>query len=148
MSRVYEVRALLDVNVLIALLDADHIHHVRARDWLAANIATGWASCPITQNGCIRILSQPNYPNALKPSEVAERLREATEAVFHQFWAEGPSLLAPGLLNWEYIVGSRQVTDAYLLSLAVHHGGRLVTFESTLSPAIMAGARAHQLVVL
>ena len=95
------MRALLDVNVLIALLDADHLHHVRARDWLEANIATGWASCPITQNGCIRILSQPNYPNALKPSEVAERLREATEAVYHQFWVESPSLLStkPGELG-------------------------------------------------
>jgi toxin-antitoxin system PIN domain toxin len=142
------MRALLDVNVLIALLDADHLHHVRARDWLAANIATGWASCPMTQNGCLRILSQPIYPNALKPSQVAERLREATEAVYHQFWAEGPSVLSPGLVNWEYIVGSRQVTDAYLLALAVHHDGRLVTFESTLSAGVMVGARAHHLVVL
>jgi uncharacterized protein len=142
------VRALLDVNVLIALLDADHIHHLRARDWLEANIASGWASCPITQNGCIRILSQPNYPNAPNPSEVAERLREATEAVFHQFWAESPSLLAPGLVNWEYIVGSRQVTDAYLLALAVHHGGRLVTFEHAIARRVVPGAEDRHLVVL
>jgi toxin-antitoxin system PIN domain toxin len=145
---VYEVRALLDVNVLIALLDADHLHHVRARDWLETNIATGWASCPITQNGCIRILSQPNYPNALKPSEVAERLREAAEAVYHQFWAEGPSLLAPGLVSWEYIVGSRQVTDAYLLALAVHHGGRLVTFDHAIARRVVPGAEEQHLVVL
>jgi len=142
------VRALLDVNVLIALLDADHLHHVRARDWLETNIATGWASCPITQNGCIRILSQPNYPNALKPSEVAERLREAAEAVYHQFWAEGPSLLAPGLVSWEYIVGSRQVTDAYLLALAVHHGGRLVTFDHAIARRVVPGAEEQHLVVL
>jgi len=147
-SRGYEVRALLDVNVLIALLDADHIHHVRARDWLGANIATGWASCPITQNGCIRILSQPNYPNALKPSEVAERLREATEAVFHQFWAESPSLLSPGLVSWEYIVGSRQVSDAYLLALAVRHDGRLVTFDHAIATGVVMGAEERHLVVL
>jgi len=63
------------------------IFTMRARHWLESNIANSWASCPITENGCIRILSQPNYPNALKPSEVAERLREATEAVYHEFWA-------------------------------------------------------------
>jgi toxin-antitoxin system PIN domain toxin len=142
------VRALLDVNVLIALLDADHLHHVRARDWLEANIATGWASCPITQNGCIRILSQPNYPNPLKPSEVAERLRDATEAVYHQFWTEGPSLLAPGLVSWEYIVGSRQVTDAYLLALAVHYHGRLVTFDHAFARRVVPGAEERHLVVL
>ena len=144
----YEVRALLDVNVLIALLDADHLHHVRARDWLEAHIATGWASCPITQNGCIRILSQPNYPNALKPSQVAERLREATEAVYHRFWAEGPSLLFPGLMSWEYIVGSRQVTDAYLLALAVHHNGRLVTFDHAITRRVVPGAEEQHLIVL
>ena len=148
MSRVYEVRALFNVNVLTALLDADHLHHGRARAWLAANIDTGWASCPMTQNGCIRILSQPNYPNALTPAKVAERLREATEAVFHQFWAQGPSLLSPALMNWEYIVGSRQVTDAYLLALAVHHDGRLVTFDHAIARRVVPGAEERHLVVL
>lgn len=142
------MRALLDVNVLIALLDANHIHHTRARDWLETNIASGWASCPITQNGCIRILSLAKYPNALKPSEVAARLREATEAVYHQFWAEGPSLLAPGLVAWEYIVGSHQVTDAYLLALAVHHDGRLVTFDQAIALRVVPGAEERHLVVL
>ena len=148
MSRVCDVRALLDVNVLIALLDADHIHHVRARDWLEANISSGWASCAITQNGCIRILSSTNYPNAFKPSEVAMRLRDATEQVFHQFWAEGPSLLTPDLVNWEYIVGSRQVTDAYLLALAVHHGGRLITFDQAIAQRVVVGAEERHLAIL
>ena len=142
------MRALLDVNVLIALLDADHLHHRRAREWLEANIAAGWASCPITQNGCIRILSQLSYPNALKPPEVAARLREATEAVFHQFWAEGPSLLAPGLVAWEYLIGSRQVTDAYLLALAVHHDGCFVTFDQGVARHVVPGAGEQHLVVL
>jgi hypothetical protein len=145
---VYEVRALLDVNVLIALLDADHLHHVRARDWLEANIASGWASCPLTQNGCLRLLAHPHYPNALPPAQVATRLRDATEAVYHQFWAESPSLLAPHLVAWEYIVGSRQVTDAYLLALAVHHGGRLVTFDHAIARRVVHSAEARHLVVL
>ena len=144
----YEVRALLDVNVLIALLDADHLHHRRAREWLEAHIADGWSSCALTQVSCIRVLSHPNYPNTLKPSEVAERLREATEAVYHQFWAEGPSLLSPGRVSWEYIVGSRQVTDAYLLALAVHHGGRLVTFDHAIARRVVPGTEERHLVVL
>ena len=65
-------RALLDVNVLIALLDADHLHHARAAAWLADNIKAGWASCAITQNGCVRIMSQPGYPNALPAAGVAQ----------------------------------------------------------------------------
>jgi toxin-antitoxin system PIN domain toxin len=140
--------ALLDVNVLIALLDADHIHHVGARHWLGAHIAEGWASCAITQNGCIRILSQPGYPNALPPADVAVRLREATETPFHHFWSEGPSLLSPDLVQWEFILGSRQVTDAYLLALAVHHEARLVTFDRAITRRAVPRASAEHLVVL
>ena len=68
------MRALLDVNVLIALLDSDHIHHHRATRWMAHAQFAGWASCPITQNGCIRIMSQPAYPGALPLRSVADRL--------------------------------------------------------------------------
>lgn len=142
------MRALLDVNVLIALLDANHVHHARARQWLEANIAAGWASCAVTQKDCLRVLSSTHYPNAVKPTEAAARLREATEQLFHQFWAGGPSVLSPGLVSWEYIVGSRQVTDAYLLGLAVHHGGRFVTFEQSLTPGMLRGAQPQHLVVL
>ena len=70
------MRALLDVNVLIALLDSDHLHHGRARGWLKENIKHGWASCPLTQNGCIRIMSQTGYPNALPAAAVAEDFDE------------------------------------------------------------------------
>ena len=63
------MRALLDVNVLIALLDADHSLHARATDWFASHARAGWASCPITQNGCVRIMSHPGYPNTLPVRE-------------------------------------------------------------------------------
>jgi hypothetical protein len=142
------VRALLDVNVLIALLDSSHIHHATARDWLGAHIPQGWASCAITQNGCIRILAQPGYPNAVAPAEVATRLREATESPFHQYWSAGPSLLEASLIQWEYIVGSRQVTDAYLLALAVHQHARLVTFDHSIARRAVPSASAEHLVVL
>ena len=142
------MRALLDVNVLIALLDADHIHHLTARSWLEANIAAGWASCAVTQNGCIRVLSQPNYPNALAPADVAARLREATETPFHQYWTDAPTLLAASAVDWQYVHGSTQVTDVYLLGLAVHHGGRLVTFDHTVPRRAVPGAQAHHLLLL
>jgi toxin-antitoxin system PIN domain toxin len=142
------MRALLDVNVLVALLDGNHIHHGRARQWLTENVASGWASCALTQDGCIRVLSSQHYPNTLRPADVAARLTEATQAVFHQFWMASPSLLSEGLLKWEYLVGSRQVSDAYLLSLAVHHGGRLVTFGPTITPAVVRAATDAHLVVL
>ena len=71
------MRALLDVNFLIALLDAGHIHHQRARQWLEQEIENGWVSCPLTQNGCLRIMAQPSYPQALPLQAVAQRLSQA-----------------------------------------------------------------------
>lgn len=123
------MRALLDVNVLIALLDANHLQHRRATEWLEENAASGWASCPLTQNGCIRIMSHPSYPNPVPASAVAERLQEAVAHPLHQFWPDDISMLTPGVIDWRRILGSRQVTDAYLLALAVKHKGRLVTLD-------------------
>ena len=60
------MQALLDVNVLIALLDENHTHHATVSDWFADHIEHGWASCPLTQHGYVRIVSQPRYPNALR----------------------------------------------------------------------------------
>jgi uncharacterized protein len=142
------MRALLDVNVLIALLDAGHAYHARASDWLAQNLDSGWASCPITQNGCIRIMSQPAYPNSRPAGEVAQRLGEAAATRFHEFWADSLSLLEPGVLNWRHVLGSRQVTDAYLLALAVRNGGRFVTFDGGVGTAAVADAEGERLVAL
>ncbi|MCX5949879.1 MAG: VapC toxin family PIN domain ribonuclease [Cyanobacteria bacterium] len=88
--------ALLDVNVLIALLDRRHVHHAPAHSWFAAAQANGWATCPLTQNSVLRILGQPRYPNSPGPPAVvapvvAELIRHPT----HQFWPDGISLLNP-----------------------------------------------------
>ncbi len=77
------MRSLLDVNVLIALLDPDHIHHAAARTWLRTNGAGGWASCPITQNGCVRIMSLPNYPNNQPVSAIPIRINVLEQPVTH-----------------------------------------------------------------
>lgn len=141
-------RALLDVNVLIALLDADHVSHHAAMAWFAANAPFGWASCPITQNGCLRIMSTPGYRNAHAISEVAQRLREATADPSHAFWSDDLSLLDPTLVDTTRVHGARQLTDAYLLALAVQHDGRLVTFDRAIPLAAVCGATAGHLVVL
>lgn len=142
------MRALLDVNVLIALMDAGHAHHQIAMNWLDKNLSSGWASCPITQNGCIRIMSQPSYPGALPVAHVAERLAEASESVEHEFWPDSISLLDSGLFNWSSMLGHRQVTDIYLLTLALQHQARFVTLDRRITIDSVKGASAAQLVCL
>jgi hypothetical protein len=142
------MRALLDVNVLIALLDGSHTHHGLASGWLASNLDEGWASCPITQNGCIRILSQPGYPNPVPSALVAERLAEAARHPAHGFWPDSVSLLQPECLKWPRILSSRHVTDAYLLALAVQQGGRFVTLDRGIPLDAVNGAKPGHLVVI
>jgi toxin-antitoxin system PIN domain toxin len=142
------VRALLDVNVLVALLDAGHLHHAQAMDWLAAQQTQGWASCPLTQNGCLRILSWPTYPNPQPPGVVAERLAAATAHVSHAFWPDALSLLEPGRLRWDRVLGPRHISDVYLLALAVQNQGTLVTFDRSIALEAVPGAKTHHLTVL
>ena len=87
------MRALLDINVLVALLDAAHVHHRLATSWLHERRDAGWASSPTTQAGCIRVMSSPAYPGSFSPAQVAERLRAATADPAHRFWAEDRDLL-------------------------------------------------------
>ena len=140
--------ALLDVNVLIALLDADHSLHGRATTWFAAHARTGWASCPITQNGCMRIMSHPAYPNALPVRSVVERLAEASASTLHEFWPDDISLLDSRIADSARIHGPRQITDVYLLALAVRHDGQFVTFDETVSRNAVTGSEKDCLLVL
>ncbi len=142
------MRALLDVNVLLALLDADHVDHRRARAWLSAEIRHGWASCALTQNGFVRVISQPRYPSPASPSEAVDRLRRATATEHHAFWPCSISLLDTQRVSASRVHGPRQVTDVYLLALAVEHGGRLVTFDRSLPLSAAPSARPEHLVVL
>lgn len=134
------MRALLDVNVLIALLDAAHVHHTLARRWFAENVEQGWASCPLTQNGCVRILSQPRYPNAVPVAEAAQRLGEALAHPSHSFWPDDLSLFDPGLVDWTRLLLPAQLTDAYLLALAVKNDARLVSFDRAIPVTAVCGA--------
>lgn len=142
------MRALLDVNVLIALLDAGHLHHGLAMSWFEGELEHGWASCPITQNGCIRIMSQPNYPESLPAAQVAARLAEAANQPWHEFWPDDISLLSNDIFAWRNVLGHRQVTDVYLLALAVKHEGCFVTFDRRIGLDAVSGARSEHLRVL
>jgi toxin-antitoxin system PIN domain toxin len=142
------MRALLDINVLIALLDPDHSLHEQAHRWFGRNVRSGWTSCPITQNGCVRIMSHPGYPNALPVRSVMERLSEATRSPHHEFWADDLSLLDPRVADANRIHGPRQLTDLYLLALAVRRDGRFVTFDTSVPLSAIKGAQARHLVPL
>jgi toxin-antitoxin system PIN domain toxin len=142
------LRALLDVNVLIALLDSDHASHASAIGWFSKHARTGWASCPVTQNGCIRIMSSPGYPNPLPVRAVVERLAEASLQDIHEFWPDDVSVLDSGVVDSARIHGPRQLTDIYLLALAVQHEGRLVTFDSGIPLAAVRNATTQNLLIL
>lgn len=141
-------RALLDVNVLIAMLDHDHVHHDRAWDWFRSVAKHGWASCPITQNGCVRVMSQAAYPNPLPTAAVIARLAEAARNPRHQFWPDDLSLLDGEVADRKRIHGPKQVTDLYLVALAVKHEGRLATFDDRIPISAIEGATARHVVAI
>jgi uncharacterized protein len=121
-----------DVNVLIALFDPAHVHHEPSHAWLAGAGEGGWATCPLTENGFLRILSNPNYPNVrLSAAEAAARLRTlcANHPHSHQFWPDDISLCDDALFDLNMVQGHRQLTDIYLLGLCQRHGATLVTFD-------------------
>lgn len=140
------MRALLDVNVLIALLDPDHAHHDRASTWFRDSAKHGWASSPITQNGCVRIMSLPAYPNPFPISAVIARLADAASHPLHEFWADEVSLLDPRSVHPDRLHGPKQITDVYLLALAVKRGGRFATFDTRVPLSVVPGASEKHLV--
>ncbi|WP_343602187.1 type II toxin-antitoxin system VapC family toxin [Mycobacterium sp.] len=142
------MRALLDINVLLALLDSDHVDHERARAWVTGEIEHGWASCAITQNGFVRIISQPRYPSPISPSQAIDMLVRATGTPHHEFWLCTPSILDAHTIDRSRLHSSRQVTDAYLLALAVDNGGRFATFDRSIALNTVPGAGKRHLAVL
>ncbi len=144
------MRGLLDVNVLIALFDPDHIFHERAHAWWAANHEAGWASCPLTENGVVRIMSNPNYSDNidLSPTDLIERLRIFAEQSDHEFWPDDISLCDDKVFAVDRIHGSRQITDLYLFALAIKKAGRLVTFDQGIPLSGVVGAASKNLCVV
>ena len=144
------MKSLLDVNVLIALLDENHPEHVRVKQWFDGNLNQGWVTCPLTENGCVRILSQPRYPNSISVTEAAERLRAAkTTLPYHEFVAADISLFAEDAsVDIRLLSGHRQLTDIYLLALAVRHDLRFVTLDTRVRLDAVVGASTDNLAVI
>lgn len=141
-------RYLLDVNVLIALIDPAHVQHDRAHDWFAAKGKKAWATCPLTENGVLRIVGHPRYPSSPgTPAAVAELMSILLGLGGHEFWPDDVSLLDPQRIDNTRLLDSGQVTDTYLLALARTHSGQLATFDRHLvADAVIDGSRALHLI--
>lgn len=125
--------ALLDVNVLVALSWPNHVHHAAAAAWFSSAHADGWATCPVTQSGFVRVSSNRRViPDARSPREATNVLRALTAIPGHEFWTDDVAMADAQELNTTLLQGYRQVTDAHLLVLASRRGGQLVTFDSGL----------------
>ncbi|HEY9141440.1 MAG TPA: TA system VapC family ribonuclease toxin [Bryobacteraceae bacterium] len=140
---------LLDVNVLIALFDPAHPNHEDAHAWFGKNRKRGWAACPLTINGCVRVLSSPAYQTVdATPGDVLVRLHALCSASDHHFWPDSVSLLDERLFDPRRIAGHQKITDVYLLGLAVRQRGKLITCDRSIPLKAVFGADANHLEVL
>jgi uncharacterized protein len=144
------MRALLDVNVLIALFDPDHTFHSRAQLWWDDNAGRGWASCPLTENGVIRIITNRAYSAAVRFSaeDVLECFAGLIAQSDHQFWPDSISLRDEAIFNCDRLHSPAALTDMYLLGLAVRNQGTLVTFDLNIPLNPVIGATNTNLIII
>lgn len=139
---------LLDVNVLIALIDPRNTHHFAAHQWFSQIGQHSWATCPLTENGVLRVVGNPRFPNF--PGSilaVANSLDSLLGLPGHHFWPDDISLLDRQKIDLTRLLNSSQVTDSYLLALAIAHGGQLATLDRRLIPdAVPNGAQSLHLI--
>lgn len=141
--------ALLDVSVLIALFDADHANHQVAHDWFEGQRPAGWASCPLTENGFVRVATSPAlFDPPQRPLDIIRQLRALRDSGDHQFWPDGVSLTDERLFATSLIRGPKQVADVYLLGLAVSRRAALATLDQSVPLGAVKGATAANLVVI
>lgn len=145
------MRALLDVNVWIALIDPAHPHHEIAQHWFG-KYEDGFSSCPIVQNGVLRIMANPSYDSGddeqFSYPMLFDLYKTSLSKVNHEFWPDDVSLLSAQHFNHDTIHSHKQLTDIYLLGLAVAHKGCLVTFDRHIALSHVVGASKRNLIVL
>lgn len=139
---------LFDVNVLLALMDSQHVAHQTVHGWFAGIGSARWATCPITENGFVRILSNPKYPNPVAtPTDALSRLATACKLDGHEFWPDDLSMASDERFRRDRVLTSARVTDAYLLALAQHHDGKLATLDRRLAiDAVRDGAKSLHII--
>jgi uncharacterized protein len=140
--------ALLDVNVLVALFDPGHVHHDAAHEWFADSGRAAWATCAVTENGFLRVLSHPRSSVEADYRTLVTSLRSFCASGGHVFWSQGVSLRDESLFSKSFTLTHRQVTDVYLLGLATRLGGRLATFDTGIPLAAVTGATEENLAVI
>jgi uncharacterized protein len=142
-------RLLLDVNVWIALFDDQHVHNHRALS-LIEQPGLKIATCPLIENAVLRITNMPSY-NRLSPAGfdvVRQKMELVCRDTNHEFWPDDISLRADPVLDWERVSGHNQITDAYLLALALKHRGCLATFDQRIALSAVRGAKSEHLKLL
>jgi hypothetical protein len=139
---------LLDVNLLIALCDDYHVHHAPAHRWFGSEKALSWATCPLTENGFIRITSKPTYPGGHgSVSLQLDTLRDFCSLPNHTFWPDDLSLLQTEAWTNVDLVTPAHLTDLYLLALAVKHGGKLASFDRGMPVNFIRGGKEALLIL-
>lgn len=134
--------ALLDVNALVALAWDSHIHHARIRRWFHENARQGWATCPVTESGFVRVSTNPKVlPSPIRPGDALRVLCALRSVAGHRFLVDDVSVTDQ---DFPTLTGHRQVTDGHLLTLARRRGVRLVTFDA----GIVALAQGHDVELL
>jgi toxin-antitoxin system PIN domain toxin len=142
------VTRLLDVNVLVALVDPAHVQHGPAHEWFGRIGQLSFATCPLTENGLLRIVGNSRYPNSPgTPAAVVATLAALRALPGHVFWGDDISLLDERYVDPARLLGHAQVTDTYLLALALAHGARLASLDRRLvTSAVRGGAAALELI--
>jgi hypothetical protein len=135
---------LLDVNVVLALFDPNHVSHEAAHHWFETVGRHAWATCPLVENGVVRIASHPSYPSRPGgPKDVLELLKRLCAASSHQFWPDSVSLLDDTLFEPNVPIAHDHINDVYLLALSVQQGGKLATFDRRIPfNAVRRGTKA------
>jgi uncharacterized protein len=141
-------RFLLDVNVLIALIDPSHVQHDKAHDWFERSGSKAWATCPLTENGVLRIVGHSRYPNSPgTPAAVAELMTIFLDHPGYEFWPDRLTLFDKRSVLAARLLDSAQVTDTYLLALAASHGGKLATFDKHLVTDAVTNGSQHLYII-
>jgi len=140
--------ALLDTSVLIALLDPSHTFHPAVARWFRDQSENGWATCPLTQNGFVRIVSHLSYPQSIAVDDAIETMRTVCSHAKHSFWADDITVTDDSVFDHSHLLSSGQVTDTYLLGLATKHGGCLVTLDRRIDIAAVRAVTVANLFVV
>ena len=143
------MRHLLDVNVWVALLDEAHVHHAQALAFVRRR-KLKIATCPLVENGIIRVLNLPGYskhgPAGFEA--VQRKLQQICADLDHEFWSDSISLRTDGVVDWSRVLGHNQITDVYLLALALTNSGCLVTLDHRVALSTVIGANSESLIHL